>query len=411
MGDLLRGRFGAGGASELACPSFDGQASKPAGLPIASRSAPSPWSRSRRLWWLLWSRCPGVGWVRLQRLEAGFGSLEQAWQAPPRAIGDLLGWSPRLQAGWLRYREQWGEDPMATVKARPRADLGVLLPGDPAWPAGFSQLARPPLGLYWRGRGSLWPALGRRQSVAVLGTRRPSRQGLSIAERLGAELALAGWPVVSGLAEGIDAAAHQGCLAHQGVPVGVLGTPLERVYPRHHSELQRQVGHRGLLFSEQPPGTAVHPAHFACRNRLQVALACAVVVVECPSASGALHSAALAWQQGLPLWVVPADVDRLSAAGSNRLLAQGATPLLAPHDLTSQLGPGPLTRPARPQASEAAAQAPGQPRLLKALGRGASLEQLGQRLGQPQDRLLPQLLDLELAGVLIAEPGLCWRPR
>ncbi|MFN6132464.1 MAG: DNA-processing protein DprA [Synechococcaceae cyanobacterium] len=352
-----------------------------------------------------------MGGVRLHRLEAGFGSLEQAWLAPPGAIADLLGWSPRLQAGWLRYREQWGEDPLAVFQARPRAGLGVLLPGDPAWPDAFSQLARPPLGLYWRGRGSLWPALGRRQAVAVVGTRRPSRQGLAIAERLGAELALAGWPVVSGLAEGIDAAAHRGCLAHQGVPVGVLGTPLERVYPRHHSELQREVGRRGLLFSEQPPGTVVHPAHFACRNRLQVALACAVVVVECPTASGALHSAALAWQQGLPLWVVPADVDRLSAAGSNRLLAQGATPLLAAQDLTSQLGPGPAARPAAPHANPSGAQAHGPPRLLKALGQGASLEQLGERLGLPQDRLLPQLLDLELAGVVIAEPGLCWRPR
>ncbi|MEB3362548.1 MAG: DNA-processing protein DprA [Synechococcaceae cyanobacterium] len=347
----------------------------------------------------------------MQRLEGGFGSLEEAWQAPPRAIGDLLGWSPRLQAGWLRYRERWGDDPMAAFRSPPRADLGVLLPGDPAWPPGFSHLARPPLALYWRGRGSLWPALGRRQAVAVLGTRRPSRQGLAMAERLGVELARAGWPVVSGLAEGIDAAAHQGCLARQGVPVGVLGTPLERVYPRHHTALQRQVGHCGLLMSEQPSGTVVHPAHFACRNRLQVALARAVVVVECPAASGALHSAALAWQQGLPLWVVPADVDRLSAAGSNRLLAQGATPLLAPHDLTTQLGPGPLARPSQPRASPAAAPHAGQPRLLIALGQGASLEQLAQRLGLPPDHLLPQLLELELAGLVIAEPGLCWRPR
>jgi DNA processing protein len=363
------------------------------------------------LWWLLWSRCPGVGWVRLRRLEQSFGTLERAWRAPPQAIGEQLAWSPRLQAGWLRYREQCGDDPLPALQARPRPDLGVLVPGDPAWPQGLSHLDRPPLGLYWRGRGNLWPALGRRQGVAVVGTRRPSRQGIAIAERLGAELAMAGWPVVSGLAEGIDAAAHQGCLARQGAPVGVLGTPLERVYPRHHAALQQQVGCAGLLFSEQPPGTAVHPAHFACRNRLQVAVSCAVVVVECPTASGALHSAGLAWQQGMPLWVVPADVDRPSAAGSNRLLAQGATPLLTPRDLTDQLGPGPLARAAPASPSLASSLAPGQPRLLRALGQGASLEQLGQRLGLAPDCLLPQLLDLELAGLVVAEPGLCWRPR
>ncbi|MFM8275865.1 MAG: DNA-processing protein DprA [Cyanobium sp.] len=411
MGDLLQGCFGAGGLAGQVCIPGLGPEAASGGGPGQACVAPEPWPWSRRLWWLLWSRCPGIGWVRLHRLEQGFGTLEQAWQATPSAIAQQLGWSPRLQAGWLRYRERWGDDPLAALKAGPRLDLGVLLPGDPAWPPGFRDLARPPLGLYWRGRGSLWPALARRQAVAVVGTRRPSRQGVAIAERIGAELALAGWPVVSGLAEGIDAAAHQGCLARQGAPVGVLGTPLERVYPRHHTALQHHVGRCGVLLSEQPPGTAVHPAHFACRNRLQVALACAVVVVECPEASGALHSAGLAWQQGLPLWVVPADIDRLSAAGSNRLLARGATPLLAPQDLITQIGPGPLARPARADLDPTLASAPGQSNLLQALGQGASLEQLGQRLGLAQECLLPELLDLELAGLVIAEPGLCWRPR
>jgi DNA processing protein len=234
-----------------------------------------------------------------------------------------------------------------------------------------------------------------------------------MAYRLGEALAAAGWPVVSGLAEGIDGEAHRGCLAAAGAPVAVLGTPLDRVYPRHHGTLQSQVGKRGLLISEQAPGAAVLRGHFANRNRLLVALARAVVVVECPRVSGALHSAELAWNQELPLWVVPADAARASAVGSNRLLARGATPLLDPADLIAQLGVGPLAaqaRRAKKGGSRLALPAP-QEALLEAVGGGASLEQLCLALGASPTQLAPQLLQLELAGHLRAEPDLQWRPR
>lgn len=296
----------------------------------------------------------------------------------------------------------------------------MLLPGDPAFPPALLELDRPPLALHWRGHGALWPRLHRRAAVAVVGTRRPSRHGLAMARGLGMALAEAGWPVVSGLAEGIDAAAHQGCLAREGRPVAVLGTPLERTYPRHHGELQRQVGERGLLITEQPSGAGVRPGSFAARNRLLVALSRAVVVVECPLASGALHSASLAWEQGLPLWVVPADAGKLSAAGSNRLLAQGASPLLEPADLIRQLGPGPLAtvrgsaagppvRPHRPPA-ESGHPSGGRGEVLEALGSGASLEELCQGLGRPAAEVARLLLELELDGLVRAEPGLSWRP-
>jgi DNA processing protein len=173
------------------------------------------------------------------------------------------------------------------------------------------------------------------------------------------------------------------------------------------------VGRRGLLLSEHPPGAPVHRGNFAGRNRLLVALAAAVVVVECPPDSGALHSAAYAWEQGLPLWVVPGDAGRHAALGSNRLLGQGATPLLAPEDLVAFLGPGPLAsgsgvttpsgRPAvDPDGSE-------QQRLLAAVGEGASLEQISLQLGRPAGELAIALFQLEWEGLLRAEPGLRWQ--
>ena len=367
------------------------------------------WSAEQRLWWLLWCRCPGLGWVRLGGLDRACGGLAQAWALPLHTLLRRTGWSPGLGCSVERFREHWGEDPLPRLARELQRGPRVLLPGDRRWPRGARSLERPPLALWWQGRGSLWPLLAERRAVAVVGTRRPSPHGVAMARALGRALAGAGWPVVSGLAEGIDGAVHAGCLAAAGAPVAVLGTPLERAYPQHHAALQAEVGRRGLLVSEQAPGAAVSRGHFAGRNRLLVALARAVVVVECPPGSGALHSADFAWRDGLPLWVVPADAGRASALGSNRLLARGATPLLAPEDLLASLGPGPLLRTGDGPSPDQPACARHQ-RLLQAVGAGASLDQLCEQLGRPAAELALELLDLECLGLLRAEPGLRWHP-
>ena len=381
-----------------------------------------PWSRERRLWWLLWSGCPGVGSVRLHTLDRAFVSLAAAWRAPWEVLARLPGWHGGLEEPLENYRRRWGEeDPLPAWSRQCGGGVGVLLPGDAPWPPAMKHLARPPLALYWKGRGSLWTSLQQPQAVAVVGTRRASDHGLLMARRLGAVLAEAGWPVVSGLAEGIDGAVHRGCLEAGGVPVGVLGTPLERVYPRHHASLQAQVGAQGLLVTERPPGCRVQAGHVASRNRLQVALAAALVVVECPERSGALLSAELAWKHELPIWVVPADAGKTSAMGSNRLLVQGATPLLTPSDLIASIGEGPLPSISRALSSasmaatypsgSATAMASKRQALLGALGSGANLEQLTLDLGWSCQDITATLLELELAGLVLAQPGLRWRLR
>lgn len=406
-------------------------ARKPLTIRRLSRERRIGMPEQQRLWWRIWSEAPGIGWQRLQCLERAFNSLEAAWGASDEELRQTLASQTKLGQRGLellsRYREQVGPAPLSQpVRPEQRQrwrGQGVLLCGDAALPKSLAELERPPVALYWRGRGSLWAALRERQAVAVVGTRRPSRHGEAMARAIGRALAEAGWPVVSGLAEGIDAAAHQACLEAGGRPVAILGTPLERVYPRHHQALQDHVAGAGLLVSELPAGTAVRAGHFAERNRLQVALAGAVVLVECPEASGALHSAQLAWKVGTPLWVVPADAGRVSAAGSNRWLGQGATPLLSPEDLIHQLGPGPL-KPDGPRSTPPGGSAqhcrhePGARRrlmqreaaLLGALGAGASLEQLCERLRVEPDHISERLLQLELAGMVHPEPGLWWRP-
>ncbi len=383
------------------------------------RRGHDPRVEEERLWRLIWANAPGIGWLRLERLEAMFGTLDLAWQATEADLLHALGGRTQLrqreQASLAAYRAELGPQPLSSPPSpeqRQRwAQPGCLSADDPAFPPALLELDRPPLRLFWRGRGSLWPRLAAAQAVAVVGTRRPSRHGATMARAIGRALAEAGWPVVSGLAEGIDAEAHRGCLEAGGHPVGVLGTPLERVYPRHHEELQNAVAQRGLLISELPAGTPGRAGHFALRNRLQVALAQAVVLVECPAASGALHSATLAWELGMPLWVVPADASRVSAAGSNRWLSQGGTALLQPSDLISSLGDGPLLR--RQPTGTTGGSGPlfnREAALLAALGAGASLDQLCERLRQSPAALSERLLRLELAGLLKSEPGLWWRP-
>tara|TARA_X000000950_G_C13888132_1_gene649731 strand:+ start:1148 stop:2245 length:1098 start_codon:yes stop_codon:yes gene_type:complete len=351
----------------------------------------------RRSWWWTWLQVPGVGISRIKQLEQAFGSLQAAWWAPAEQLLALPGVGPSLLAGRDQLQQRASALPLPVPPK-------VLLPSDLAMPPALMALPQPPAALFWCGRGALWPLLRRQQAIAVIGSRRASPYGCRWAQQLGVALAAAGWPVISGLAEGVDAQAHQGCLEAGGTPIAVLGTSLERVYPRHHQRLQSQVGRRGLLISEQAPGAPGLRGAFAKRNRLLVAMAQAVVLVECPQRSGALLAAQIAWSLQRPLWVVPADSDRASAAGSNGWLNQGATALLDPTQLVEALGPGPLQPLALPQRPDPSP-------LLSALGSGASFEALQRRLHLSPGALAQQLLHHQQQGWIEALPGLCWRPR
>ena len=311
-------------------------------------------------------------------------------------LGQALGWPSHCQHAVDRYRRQQGAEPDLHVPAC------ALLPGDPAWPCSLEEVDAPPSGLYVEGDRLLLQHLSAREAIAVVGTRFASDHGLAMAEELGRALAEAGWPVLSGLAEGIDAAAHRGCLARSGVPIAVLGTPLERAYPVHHRMLQRQVAEHGLLLSTTRSGSRVHPGHFAARNRWLVTFAKALVVVECPQRSGALISARWASQMHRPIWVVPGDARRWSCRGSNALLRGQASALIHPEDLLHGLGDGPL----RSQDSRSKHH-----QLMEAIGSGASLDQLVLRLETSPAELAPQLLVLERQGQLLCESGLHWRKR
>ena len=316
-----------------------------------------------------------------------------------------LCWPDSLMARVEAYRLSKGTSPSLLVPDN------ALFPLDQDWPISFDLLKRPPLAVHWSGRKQCWPFLSAQKAVAVVGTRRPSDHGCRMAHALGECLARAGWPVVRGLAEGIDAASHHGCLAAGGLPVGVLGTPLDRVYPSEHEALQAQVESAGLLLSEWPCGARVQRSNFALRNRLLVSVSCALVVVECPETSGSLLSAHIARTQNCPVWVVPGDALRWSCKGSNGLLQEGATPLLSPESLLDVLGPGPLAaaRTASMPLERSRSSSERNPSLLRCVDQGLTLEQLSAALSCSPTQVAHELLQLELEGVIEPKPGLRWR--
>ncbi len=206
-----------------------------------------------------------------------------------------------------------------------------LLPGDPAYPPGLNDLEEPPP-LYIRGRIPDGPC------VAVVGTRSCTRYGVDIGESMGRQLASAGLVTVSGLARGIDAAAHRGTVTVRGHGVAILGSGLDHIYPRENIGLaQSLVEHGGAVVSEYPNGTPPDRWRFPARNRLIAAMSVAVVVVESRVTGGAQITAVLAAEMGRPVFAVPGDVDRESSAGTNRLIRDGAIPVFGGQDLLDEL--------------------------------------------------------------------------
>lgn len=204
-------------------------------------------------------------------------------------------------------------------------------PDSHEYPVGLHDLEEPP-------RIWLIGQLAESPGIAVVGTRRCTRYGVDLAEGFGAAIAGAGWTTVSGLARGIDTAAHRGCLRVSGHAVAVLGSGIDHCYPRENRPVyDRIVSTGGAIVSEYPPGTPPDRWRFPARNRIIAAVSAAVVVVEAAMTGGALITARLGAELGRPVFVVPGDVDRQMSEGCNRLIRDGAHPVLGPADLVEEL--------------------------------------------------------------------------
>jgi DNA processing protein len=222
----------------------------------------------------------------------------------------------------------------------------------PTYPAGLTQLTDPPAALFGRGRPECLEALGQGPAVTIVGTRRPSPYGEEIAYSLGRGLGAAGLTVVSGLALGIDGVAHHGCLEGGGNTVAVLAGGPDLPYPRRHRWLYERVRSRGAVLSEMPPGQRAFRWSFPARNRIMAGLAAATIVVEAAEPSGSLITADFARDIGRTVAAVPGRVTTRVAAGSNRLLQDGAAVVTSAEDVLDQLygvGTRPAPTPEQPE--------------------------------------------------------------
>jgi DNA processing protein len=306
----------------------------------------------------------------------------------------LLSRSPRAgdeTAAWEAADDDARRDAARAARALERLGVRALVRADAGYPDGLRELRDPPRVLF--ARGAL-PAPG---AVAIVGSRAASPYGTARAGELAADLARLGHTVVSGLARGIDAAAHGGALAAGGASVAVLPGGLDAVTPRHHAALAESLCARGGLVSERASGPPPHPSTFLERNRIIAALASVTVVVEAAVRSGALATAATARRLGRPVLAVPGDADRETSRGTNALLRAGAGMCERTADVLRALAGAGGGEP--PQRRLRAA--------LRAAPRTA--DELAAAAGLRVDETLALLLELEWAGAAEALPGQRWR--
>lgn len=275
----------------------------------------------------------GVGPLTRRSLLEHFGSARRVLEASSNQLRDTPGVGPKLSARILAARAEIdAEEEIAICEQH---NIDILTESDDEYPRLLREIHDPPGVLFCRGKLLPEDAL----SIAIVGTRHATHYGQQQAERLAAGLARAGLTVVSGMARGIDAAAHRGALSAEGRTIGVLGSGVLNVYPPEHAQLAEEVTRSGLLLSEIPPRRQPMSGTFPQRNRLITGLSLGVVVVEAAQQSGALISARHAMEQGREVFAVPGRIDSRMSRGCHQLIRDGAKLVESVDDILEELGP------------------------------------------------------------------------
>jgi DNA processing protein len=376
-------------------------------------------SREELVAWLRLGTTPGIGRAVARQLLATFGSAERVLAADestlrsladPAVVGALKRRDPQ-DAARVDLTLRWLDDASPDV---PR-DLVVL--GDPRYPTLLLETADPPLLLFTLGRAELLSC----PSIAIVGSRGATPQGMENAWEFAHFLSERKLTIVSGLAMGIDGAAHEGGLTGPGSTVAFVGTGLDRVYPAGHADLMRRIAEQGLVASEYALGTPAQTYNFPRRNRLIAGITQGTLVVEAALESGSLITARLALESGREVFAIPGSIHSPQSRGCHRLIQEGAKLVESGDDVLHELR---LTSPGEARRAVLSAR---QPSLFKAppddagdddearsahsvlrtaLGHDpVTLDVLAARTGLPVDQLAARLLELELAGVVERLPG------
>lgn len=360
---------------------------------------------------------PGVGNASARKLLAAFGLPEAVFRQPSAALRQVvnaeqasaLRTEPAELAELLERTWTWLQQ---AGTGRARAHIVVL--GDSDYPEALLAIEDPPLMLYLLGPRHFSASLA--PGIAVVGSRNPTPQGASNARQFAKALGQAGLVVVSGLALGVDAAAHEGALdalapaSERLATVAVIGTGLDRVYPKSHLALAHRIAQNGLLISEYPLGTPPLAANFPRRNRLIAGLAQGTLVIEAALKSGSLITARLSVEQGKDVFAIPGSIHSTQARGCHALIKQGAKLVESAQDVLEEMKLDGLTTVAggsvAARAHDDASLASPEPALLQALGFDPTgLDALQARCGLDTASLQAQLMTLELDGRVARLPG------
>jgi DNA processing protein len=268
--------------------------------------------------------------VRFRALLEAFGDAESAWHASPRALREA-GLSAKLVENLVLVRSQVSlEQVWKDIRAK---DIEVLTWDDEVYPRRLKEIDQPPPILYVR--GDLEP--DDEWAVAIVGTRRVTAYGRQVTQEVAGLLARNGVTVISGMARGVDSVAHQAALNAGGRTIAVLGSGVDRIYPPENRRLAEQIIQKGAIISDYPPGTPPEGSNFPPRNRIISGLSLGVVIVEAGKTSGALITANFAVDQGREVFAVPGNILAPQSKGTNRLIQDGAHPLLDPQDVLEML--------------------------------------------------------------------------
>jgi DNA processing protein len=299
-----------------------------------------------------------------------------------------------IDAGALAHTSHWLDDP----------DHHLIAWDDADYPRALLELPDAPPAFFYIGRRDL---LGR-PAFAIVGSRHATPQGVANAREFAHALATAGLTIVSGLALGIDAGAHEGALTTQGSTLAVVGTGLDRVYPARNRELAKRIARDGGLLSEYLPGTPARKEHFPRRNRLISGLSRGVLVVEATLSSGSLITARLAAEQGRDVFAIPGSIHSPFSKGCHKLIRDGAKLVETAQDVLVELAPCAARRPASETTSSTSAD--DTTPLLQAMGYDpVTVDELVDRMGAAPESIAAELVTLELAGRVAPLPGGYWQ--
>ncbi len=343
-------------------------------------------------YWIGFNHVKGIGAARLRALLDYFGSARLAWDAPPEELR-AAGLSAALAAQVANARKTIRLDDI--LERMEKAGIRALTWDDPAYPSRLKSIAQPPPVLYVRGEWrdeDEW-------AIAIVGTRRVTAYGRQVAEETASFLAQNGATIVSGLARGVDGIAHKAALQAGGRTVAVLGSGVDVLYPPEHRALAEKIIENGALISDYPPGTPPESSNFPPRNRIISGLSLAVVVVEAGTTSGALITAEFAAEQGREVFAVPGNIFAPQSKGTNRLLRDGAHPMLEPKDILETLN---LTQIHEHRAAQRALPAnETELRLLQTLGaEPLHVDELRRELQLPVAEVSAALTMMELKGMV-----------